>query len=106
MTAGEASMYLAAKRAGSPVDADLSVKIKGSGTDLDQAFVATLREALGSLRKTWPDGLKNFKEGNIFEGKAARLTHSILPADPAVLSDSEFWIWLAVVCFPDTVEWR
>lgn len=106
MTAGEASLYLAAKRAGNTVDPDVSVKMRGSGPDLDQSFVATLREALGNLRKTWPEGLQNFKDGNTFEGKASRLVHSILPADPALLSDPDFWIWLAVVCFPDIVEWR
>jgi hypothetical protein len=106
MTAGEANMYLTAKRAGNPVDADVAVKIKGSGPEMDQSSIAVIREALGNLRKGWPEGLGNDKERNLFEGKASRLVHSHLPADPALLSDPDFWIWLAVVCFPDVVEWR
>lgn len=106
MTAGEANMYLSSKRAGNAVDPDVSVKLKGSGPEMDPSSIATLREALGNLRKTWPEGLKNFKDGNSFEGKASRLVHSILPEDPALLGDPDFWIWLAVVCFPDIVEWR
>jgi hypothetical protein len=32
--------------------------------------------------------------------------HSLAPEDTEILGDSEFWIWLAIVCFPDVVEWR
>lgn len=106
MTAGEASMYVAAKRAGNSVDADIAVKMKGSVPEIDQSFVADLRAGLGNLRKSWPEGLKNDKERNVFEGRAARLIHCILPPEPTLLGDPDFWIWLAVVCLPDVVEWR
>lgn len=106
MTAGDANTYLLAKRAGVPIEADSLVRIKGMGSEMDQTFVATLRDALGALRSGWVDGFKNDKERNVFEGKAARLVHSLVSAEAELLSDPEFWIWLAVVHFPDLVEWR
>ena len=106
MTASDANTYLVAHRNGVAMDAESLVRIKGAGSDLDQSFVVSLREALGSLRAGWPDGFKNDRERNVFEGKASRLVHSIVPADSEMLCDPEFWIWLGVVHFPDVVEWR
>lgn len=88
------------------MDVDSLVRIKGTGSDIDQAFVVRVREALGALRSSWPEGFKNDRERNVFEGKAARLVHSIVPAEAELLCDAELWIWLAVVHFPDLVEWR
>lgn len=106
MTAGDANLYLAARRGGVTMDGESLVKVKGAGSDLDQSFVTGLREALGALRAGWPDGLKNDRERNIFEGKASRLVHGIVPAESEFLCDSEFWTWLSVIHFPELVEWR
>lgn len=106
MTAGDANTYLVAKRGGAAMDAESLVRVKGSGQDIDQSFVVSLRSALGALRAGWPEGFKNDKERNLFEGKASRLVHAMIPDDSEMLSDPEFWIWLAVVHFPDLVEWR
>ena len=105
MSALEASMQLSARRAGLG-ESDAGIKSKGTGPELDQSFVEELRSALADLRATWPNGFKNDKERNVFEGKAARIVHAAVPSDPEMVSDPEFWIWLAVVCFPELVEWR
>jgi hypothetical protein len=78
----------------------------GSGEELDQSFVSRLREALGALRASYPDGLKNDRERNIFEGKAAKLVHQIVPDQAEPLSDPDFWIWLAIAHFSELIEWR
>ncbi len=106
MTANDANTYLVAKRGGTAMDAESLARVKGSGSDVDQSFVASLREALGALGAGWPDGLKNDKDRNLYESKASRLVHGMVPVDSGMLCDPEFWIWLAVVHFPDLVEWR
>ncbi len=106
VSAPDAGSYLTSKRNGSPVDTEGLVKFKGSGAEFPDSSVEELREELLSLRAKWPDGLKNDIERNRFEGLAAKIVHETLPAEPEVLGDPEFWIWLAVVCFSDLVEWR
>jgi len=106
MTAGDANTYLVAKRGGTTIDADSLVRVRGSGSEVDQSFVVKLREAIGALRVGWPEGIKNDKERNLFEGRASRLVHGTLPTDSEMICDPEFWIWLAVVHFPDLIEWR
>lgn len=106
MTAGDANTYLVAKRSAATIDVESLIRFQGFGEEMDQSFVTTLREALGALRAGWPEGLKNDKERNLFEGKASRLVHATIPDNSDTLSDPEFWIWLAVVHFPDLIEWR
>ncbi|MEI6761938.1 MAG: DUF6339 family protein [Betaproteobacteria bacterium] len=104
--ASDAANFLTSKRNGAPADSELFVKTKGDGADFDDSFIEELRAAFVTLKAQWPDGLKNDAQANKFEGAAARLMHSLVPQDTEVLSDPEYWIWLAVVCFPDVVEWR
>lgn len=106
MSASDAGVYLTAKRNGNPLDSEGMVKFKSAGAEFDGSFVEELRQGLAALKAKWPDGLKNDAERNRFEGAAARLVHSAASKDTEILSDPEFWIWLAVVCFPDVVEWR
>jgi hypothetical protein len=106
MTAPDAGATLSAKRNGGQFDADGSFRLKGAGAELDQSFVEDLRSELTSLKARWPEGLRNDKERNEFEGSAARLVHRIVPSEPEILSDPEFWTWLSVICLPDFVEWR
>lgn len=106
LTAPDAHTYLLARHSESPIPADALVRIQGDGKELEQSFVTVLRDCLAQLRSDWPKGLKNDKERNVFEGKAARLVHGIVPSEPELLGDPEFWIWLAVVHFHDLVEWR
>lgn len=107
ITALDANSFITARRnGGATTDPESLVRARGTGPELDQEFVAVLREALGNLRGRWPNSLKNDKERNIFEGKAARLVHQTVAADAEPLGDPEFWIWLTVVHFSDLVEWR
>lgn len=108
MTAGDANTYLIAKRGGGTLDVESLVRIKGFGTELVQSFVPKLRTDLESLRAQWPNGIKSKADpnANLFEAKAARVVHGIVPPDAEMLADPEFWIWLAVVHCPDVVEWR
>ena len=80
--------------------------MRGNGAHLELGFVNGLREALGSLRANWPEGLKNDKERNTFEGRAAKLVHSMVPPHSDAFTDPDFWIWLTVAYFSDLVEWR
>ncbi len=106
MSAPDAGAYLTANRNGSPIDVEGLVKFKGSGVEFDGSFVEGLRQEFAGLKASWPNGLRNDAERNKFEGAAARLVHSMVPQETEVLSDPEFWIWLAIACFPDVVEWR
>lgn len=106
MIAADANTYLAARRGGVAMDADSLLRMRGFGADLDQSFIATLRDAIANSRTAWPNGLKNDRESNVFEGRAARLVHGNVPGDAEMLCDPEFWIWLSVVHFSDLVEWR
>lgn len=106
LTASDASTYFLAKRGGTTIEVDSLVRFRGSGSELDQTFVATLRGSLAALRSSWPDGLKNDKERNAFEASASRLVHSTVPACAELLCDPDFWIWFAVVHFQELVEWR
>lgn len=105
MTAADAAIHLASRRAGN-VNTEPSVRTKGLGLEMDQSFIDELRGGFGALKAATPGGLKNDAQRNEFEGKAARLVHGHLPIDTEILSDPEFWIWLAVACVPDIVEWR
>jgi hypothetical protein len=107
MTAADAAVFLTAKRNGAPIDSDALVKFKGSGGEFDSSFVEELRSDFADLQSQCPNaGRKAHPDGNRFEGAAARAVHRLLPSDTGILSDPEFWIWLAVVCYPDVVEWR
>ncbi len=106
MTAGDANTFLVRRRGGLALEVESLVRAKGVGTELDPAFVSTLRTSIGELRAEWTEGLKNDRERNAFEARAARLVHTLVPADTEMLCDPEFWIWLAVAHFSDLVEWR
>ncbi len=108
MTAGDATTYLQAKRAGNQLDVDSLARFAGSGDDFDIAFLQPLRAALTKLMATFPDGIKSKSDprANVFEGRASRVIHEGLTVNSQVLADPEFWIWLAVTHFPDVVEWR
>lgn len=108
MTAGDATTYLQAKRAGNHLDVDSLARFAGSGDEFDSSFLQPLRAALTTLMASFPEGIKSKADprANVFEGKAARVIHESLTVGSEVLADPEFWIWLAVTHFPDVVEWR
>jgi hypothetical protein len=106
--AGDANRYLLAKRADAPMDVESIVQIRGTADELDQSFIVPLRADLTALRDTLPEGLKSKTDpaANVFEAKASRLVHAAIPVNPEMLADPDFWVWLAVVHFPEVVEWR
>lgn len=108
MTAGDATTYLQAKRAGNQLDVDSLARYAGSGEDFDSSSLQPLRTALTATMANFPEGIKSKSDAaaNVFEGKASRVIHEGLTVDSEVLADPEFWIWLAVTHFPDVVEWR
>lgn len=105
ITGADANAFLTSRRMGSEMVTDPVIRERGEG-EQDESYVVALRDALCGLRSQWPDGIKNDRVRNEFEGQAARLVHSMIPAEPAMLSDPEFWLWLSVVHFSDLVEWR
>lgn len=106
--AGDASRYLLAKRGDAPMDVESIVQMRGSGDELDTWFIPTLRAGLQRLCAKLPNGLKSKTDpaANTFEAKASRIVHSAMPQNAAMLADPDFWVWLAVVHFPEIVEWR
>jgi hypothetical protein len=108
ITPGDATRYLNAKREGIAPDVETIVQYRGMGEDLDQWFIKPLREGLDRLCAKLKDGLasKTDPAANTFEAKASRLVHASIPAKSEVLIDPDFWVWLAVVHFPEIVEWR
>jgi hypothetical protein len=105
ITAADATIFLSARRSGAEFLPVPQVRERGHG-HVNEVFVVELREELCALRAKWSAGLKNDRERTIFEGRAAKLVHSIIPAEPEMLGDSEFWLWLATTHFSDLVEWR
>lgn len=108
ITAGDAARYLLAKREGRAPEIESIVQYRGSGDDLDQWFIKPLREGLERLCAKLPKGLasKTDPAANTFEAKASRLVHVSIPSNAEMLVDPDFWVWLAVVHFPEVVEWR
>lgn len=105
LTSPDASTYLFARRSGNPVEVESLIKMRGDGPELNQTFVDGLREELGEIRASYPDGL-NQKDANLFEARAARAVHEGVPHHTEMLADPDFWIWLAVAHFGEIVEWR
>lgn len=108
MTAGDATTYLQAKRAGNLLDVDSLARYAGSGEAFNGSFLQPLRAALTITMASFPEGIKSKSDAaaNVFEGNASRVVHEGLTVNSEVLADPEFWIWLAVTHFPDVVEWR
>lgn len=106
ITAGDAGRYLLAKRGDARIDVDSIVQMRGSDDELDQRFIPPLRAGLERLCAKLPDGLKSKTDAaaNIFEAKASRLVHAAIPTRAEMLADPDFWVWLAVVHFPEIVE--
>lgn len=106
--AGDAGRYLLAKRGDAPMEVDSIVQMRGAGDELDQWFVPPLRAGLERLCAKLPEGLKSKTDpaANVFEAKASRLVHAAMPTNAEMLADPDFWVWLAVVHFPEVVEWR
>lgn len=108
ITPGDATRYLLAKRDGTAPEVESIVQYRGTGDDLDQWFIKPLREGLDRLCAKLKDGLasKTDPAANTFEAKASRLVHASIPGKSEMLSDPDFWVWLAVVHLPEIVEWR
>jgi hypothetical protein len=106
LATADATAYLASKRSGTPLDLDLMVKTRGDGPELPQDFVADLIADMAAIKARFPEGTKSPKNANAFEAQAARAIHQRVTADPAILADADFWLWLAVAHFSDIVEWR
>lgn len=106
LSSSDANTYLFARRAGNLLEVESLFKVHGHGSDLNQGFVDGLREKLATLRAKYPEGLKNPKDANRFEAEAARVVHISVPYNTEMLADPDFWIWLAVAHFSETVEWR
>ncbi|MEB0056715.1 DUF6339 family protein [Variovorax sp. LG9.2] len=108
ITAVDATRYLLAKREGTEPELDSIVQHRGSGTELDQWFIKPLREHLERQCAKLPNGLssKTDPAANTFEARASRIVHAAIPNSTEMLIDPDFWVWLAVVHFPEVVEWR
>lgn len=82
--------------------------MSGSGDDISREPLVGLRERLLKLKKKFPSKLrKRDPQGGKFESDACAVVHSCLSkVDRQVLTDHDFWTWLAVDHLADIVEWR
>lgn len=107
MSTADASAYLNSKRAGSLIDLDRLVKLRGNGPEIGQAFVAELLTDLASLKaKYGSGGMRSQKSANEFEAEAGQAIHERVKLPSEALADPDFWLWLSVAHFGDIVEWR
>ena len=108
ITPVDATRYLNAKREGNAPEVESIIQHRGEGKELDQWFIKPLRDSLERQCAKLPKGLssKTDPAANTFEAKASRIVHTAIPSEPEMLIDPDFWTWLAVVHFPEVVEWR
>jgi hypothetical protein len=103
----DAKIILDARRTGEPSSVDDLIKWRGEGTDLDLAVVENIRKKLQDLKSGFPATLRaRDPQGGRFEAEACCIVHQGIPWDSQMLSDFDFWSWVAVVAMPDIVEWR
>lgn len=102
----EARRYILAKRSGAE-DQGPTVRIKPEGAEVPwDEVVARVAVVFAELRAEIGDIGKGSRSGARFEAVAARRVHGIMPENHPALADPEFWTWLVVLHFIDTVEWR
>lgn len=103
----DASSYLASKRAGTPIELERLVRMRGDGPEMDYTPISDLRADLDILmRQFGTDGMKSMTKANQFEADAATAIHRRLSLPVDVLADPDFWLWLSVTHCSDVVEWR
>lgn len=94
-------------RRGEIPDEQRVLEARGAGPENVQDTLPTLAEALYMIRSRYPDRLgRRHPAGGRFEAEACSEVHRLLPFDPDMLADHEFWTWLAVFHFRELVEWR
>lgn len=80
---------------------------RGAGTKSIEDRLPTLAERLVEIKAKYPERLRlRDPAGGPFEAEACPEVHRLLPFDPTMLGDYEFWIWLAVCQFRELVDWR
>lgn len=96
----------ALRRGESPAEEQV-MEARGAGTDHVQDVLPALEEALYRIKSRYPNrlGLRD-PAGGRFEAEACSEIHRLLPFDPDMLADYEFWSWLAVFRFRELVDWR
>lgn len=98
---------LAALRRGEILDEQRILEVRGAGPEHVQDALPALEEALYRIRSRYPDRLgRRDPAGGRFEAEACSEIHRLLPFDPDMLADYEFWTWLAVFRFRELVDWR
>lgn len=98
---------LEALRRGDVPDERRVLEARGTGAEDVQHTLPALVEALYAIKKRYPDRLgRRGRAGRRFEAEACSEVHRLLPFDPQMLADYEFWTWLAVFRFRELVDWR
>lgn len=107
LPSSDAKKILQAKIAGESVDEQRFVSIKGEGQEFDDSFIGLMRKDLQKILAELPQVLGRGDEGGPkFEAKASSIVHRRIQLGADIVSDPEFWIWLAVLHFRELVEWR
>jgi hypothetical protein len=104
----DALRFLKARDAGDDIPLDDVLRTAGQGDPIDSRPIRELEAKLKQLRKRFPATLRNKDPaGGKFESQACEIVHQCLDGyEPQALADHDFWTYLAVARFSDTVEWR
>ena len=98
---------LDALRRGEHADEERVLEARGAGPEHVQDTLPALKEALCRIKLRYPERLgRRDPDGGRFEAEACSEIHRLVPFDPDMLADYEFWTWLAVFHFRELVDWR
>lgn len=98
---------LEALRRGETPEEQRVLEDRGAGPGNVHDRLRELRQTLYGIRLKYPDRLgRRDPAGGRFEAEACSEIHRLLPFDPDMLADYEFWTWLAVFHFRELVDWR
>ena len=99
---GDGKAILEARRQSEVVDANESSYEAGVGETLpEERILAALNEIKAVMWRYEMAG-----NASAFDSEASVTLHRSLRIDPISASNGDFWVWLAVSHFHETIEWR
>ena len=93
-------------RTGADIDMQV-IELRGSGPKFDEQSLKGLADELYEVKKGYQPKLRSRDPaGGEFEAAACAIVHKNIPADPNMLADAGFWLWLSITQFASLVDWR
>lgn len=79
------------------------LKWRGEGPEFNRGAMKSLRVKLDDLIKKYSG---TGQKGKKFEAEACTIIHQSIEGDISIFGDLDFWVYLAVIEFPDLISWR